>query len=152
MAYTAGPLNVAFANQVTKGGNAGAVSTPSAMSIGPVAGGAQGALTAAAQTSCTAAGGILATVNGTANAACFSAATAGTAATEDQKWTTNLVAASYDLGVAKLSAGYKTDKISAADATLKATIVGVAAPMGALRQESTDVRSAIEAAITMSSR
>lgn len=135
LAYANGPINVAFGNQVTKGGNAGALSTPSAMSIGPVAGGVQGALTAAAQTSCTTAGGILATVNGTANAACFSAATAGTAATEDQKVTTNFLAGSYDLGVAKLSLGYKTDKWSVpgdTSETLKSMIYGVSAPMGAL--------------------
>lgn len=56
-------------------------------------------------------------------------------ATDDQKWTTTFIAGSYDLGVAKLSAGYKTDKQSfgaAEGGTFKSTILGVAAPMGAL--------------------
>lgn len=135
LAYANGPINVAYGNQVTKGGNAGALATSSALSLGPVAGGVQGALTAAAQASCTAAGGILAEANGTANAACFSAATAGTAATEDQKVTTNFLAGSYDLGVAKLSLGYKTDKWSVpgeTNPTVKAVIYGVTAPVGAL--------------------
>ena len=65
-------------------------------------------------------------------AQCQTPGTAGTAATDDQKWTTNFLAGSYDLGVAKLSAGYKTDKFSELDDTLKSTILGVTAPMGAL--------------------
>jgi predicted porin len=120
LAYANGPINVAYANQVTKGGNAGAVPTPSAISI----------LTTS--TKCTAAGG---TVDATAaNALCVSGATLGTAATEDQKYTTNFLAGSYDLGVAKLSLGYKTDKLSLGDAstTAKAMIYGVTAPVGAL--------------------
>ncbi len=56
---------------------------------------------------------------------------AATSAADSEKWTTNFVAAAYDLGVAKLSAGYKTDKLSFADATLKSTILGVSAPVGA---------------------
>lgn len=57
---------------------------------------------------------------------------ATTTAADTEKWTTNFVAGAYDLGVAKLSAGYKTDKLSFADnATLKSTIFGVAAPVGA---------------------
>ncbi|WP_416560251.1 porin [Limnohabitans sp. yimb22184] len=51
---------------------------------------------------------------------------------DDQKITTNFLAGSYDLGVAKLSAGYKTDKASFYADTFKSTILGVAAPMGAL--------------------
>jgi len=146
LAYANGPINVAFANQVTKGGNAGALATSSALSLGPVAAGVQGALTAAAQTSCTTAGGILATVNGTANAACYSAATAGTAATEDQKYTTNFLAGSYDLGVAKLSLGYKTDKISEPgdSFTAKSMIYGVTAPVGALTLKASYVARKIE--------
>ena len=58
------------------------------------------------------------------------------AATDNQKYTTNFLAASYDLGVAKLSAGYKTDKLDLGvadlNATLKTTILGVSAPVGAL--------------------
>ncbi|WP_053171294.1 porin [Limnohabitans planktonicus] len=78
LAYANGPLTVALANQVTKGG------------------------------------------------------VATTAAADSQKWTTNFLAGSYDLGVAKISAGYKTDKLTFVDDTLKSTILGVAAPMGAL--------------------
>jgi predicted porin len=136
LAYANGPLSVAFANQVTKGGNAGALNTSSALSVGPVTDGVQGALTAAAQTSCTTGGGILTSVNGTANAACFSGATIGTAASENQKWTTNLLAGSYDLGPVKVSAGHKTDKLTGHD-TLKTTIYGVAAPVGSLTLKAT---------------
>jgi predicted porin len=134
LAYANGPISVAFGNQVTKGGKAGALPTSSALSLGPVAGGVQGALTSAAQASCTAAGGIVAPANSVANAACYSAATTGTAATEDQKYTTNFLAGSYDLGVAKLSLGYKTDKISnpTDSFTAKSMIYGVTAPVGAL--------------------
>jgi predicted porin len=65
--------------------------------------------------------------------ACISAATTGTAATEDQKWTTNFLAGSYDLGVAKLSLGYKTDKLSVStQKAAKSMIYGVTAPVGAL--------------------
>jgi predicted porin len=56
---------------------------------------------------------------------------ATTSAADSEKWTTNFIAGAYDLGVAKLSAGYKTDKLSFADATLKSTILGVSAPVGA---------------------
>jgi len=52
------------------------------------------------------------------------------------KWATNFLAGSYDLGVAKVSAGYKTDKLTFVDGTdsgnIKSTILGVAAPMGAV--------------------
>ena len=77
-AYAAGPLSVALANQVTKGG------------------------------------------------------VATTVAGDTQKITTNFLAGSYDLGVAKLQAGYKTDKASFYSETFKSTILGVTAPMGAL--------------------
>jgi predicted porin len=124
LAYANGPINVAYGNQVTKGGNAGAVSTPSA--IGFLAG-------ASTTTTCTAAGGTVISVNST-NDACKSEATVGTAATENQKYTTNFLAGSYDLGVAKLSLGYKTDKLSGYDnaITAKTMIYGVTAPVGAL--------------------
>ncbi|PUE12141.1 hypothetical protein B9Z33_00840 [Limnohabitans sp. T6-20] len=117
LAYANGPLSVAFANQVTKGGNAGALATPAAASLQPLgATCATGAVNATATTQ-----------------QCLAAATAGTLATEDQKWTTNFLVGSYDLGVAKLSAGYKTDKISMGDATtLKTMIYGVTAPVGAV--------------------
>lgn len=78
LAYANGPMAVAFANQVTKGG------------------------------------------------------VATTAAADSEKITTNFLAGSYDLGVAKLSAGYKTDKASFYADTFKSTILGVAAPMGAV--------------------
>jgi predicted porin len=54
-------------------------------------------------------------------------------ANDDQKWTTNFLGASYDFGILKLSAGYKTDKLSGdADLSrrLKGGIVGVTAPVG----------------------
>ena len=78
LAYGKGPLSVAVANQVTKGGVA-----------------------------------------------------AGGATADAEKITTNFMAGSYDLGVAKLSAGYKTDKTTEVTGTLKSTILGVTAPMGA---------------------
>lgn len=102
LAYTNGPLTVAYGNQVTKGGAAGA---NAAIAAG-------------------------------ANALIYPAVAAGAiAATDDQKYTTNFLAGSYDLGVAKLSAGYKTDKVDFGGAQLsgkfKSTILGVSAPFGA---------------------
>lgn len=51
------------------------------------------------------------------------------------KWATNFLAGSYDFGMAKLSAGYKTDKLTFVDGstsnTIKSTILGVSAPFGA---------------------
>jgi predicted porin len=79
LAYANGPLTIALANQVTKGG--------------------------------------VATGGATADA---------------EKITTNFLAGAYDLGAAKLSAGYKTDKASFYPDTFKSTILGVAAPMGAV--------------------
>ncbi len=79
LAYANGPLSVAVANQVTKGGVA-----------------------------------------------------AGGTTADAEKITTTFLAGSYDLGVAKLSAGFKTDKASFYDDSFKSTILGVAAPMGAL--------------------
>jgi predicted porin len=78
LAYANGPVAVAYANQVTKGG------------------------------------------------------VVATAAADSESITTNFLAGSYDLGVAKLSAGYKTDKASFYTETFKSTILGVVAPMGAL--------------------
>lgn len=112
-AYAAGPLSVAVANQVTKGG----------------APGANAAIAAVAPYSAIAANLI-------------------PAATADQKWTTTFIAASYDLGVAKLSAGYKTDKLALGDldlsGTAKSTILGVTAPMGALTLKASYVARKIE--------
>ena len=78
LAYANGPLSLALANQVTKGG------------------------------------------------------VAATVAADTQKWTTNFIAGSYDLGVAKLSAGYKTDKATFLADSIKSTILGATAPMGAV--------------------
>lgn len=50
------------------------------------------------------------------------------------KWATTFLAGSYDLGIAKLSAGLKSDKLTVSGATnnaIKSTILGVTAPMGA---------------------
>jgi predicted porin len=78
LAYANGPLSLALANQVTKGG------------------------------------------------------VAATVAADTQKWTTNFIAGSYDLGVAKLSAGYKTDKATFLTDSIKSTILGATVPMGAV--------------------
>ena len=55
---------------------------------------------------------------------------------ERAKWNTTFLAASYNLGMAKVSAGYKTDKLTEASGlkvdTIKTTILGVAAPVGAV--------------------
>ncbi len=53
--------------------------------------------------------------------------------TDSQKWTTNFIGASYDFAIFKLSAGYKTDKLSGEPLMsdrLKSGIVGVTAPVG----------------------
>jgi predicted porin len=92
LAYANGPVSVALANQVTKGG-------------------------------------IAATSTG-----------------DSQKWTTNFLAGSYDLGVAKLSAGYKTDETDAITGTLKSTILGVAAPVGALTLKASYVARKLDSA------
>jgi predicted porin len=120
LAYANGPINVAFANQVTKGGKAGALATASALGLKPTAG-------------CGTGTAVTIETGSTDTDACISAATTGTAATEDQKWTTNFLAGSYDLGVAKLSLGYKTDKLSVStQKAAKSMIYGVTAPVGAL--------------------
>ena len=55
--------------------------------------------------------------------------------TETAKWATTFMAGSYNLGVAKISAGFKTDKLTDVAGTtnpaLKSTILGLTAPMGA---------------------
>ncbi|PUE12151.1 porin [Limnohabitans sp. T6-20] len=75
----------------------------------------------------------LAYANGPVSAAFGTQSTKGT--TDTAKWATNFLAGSYDLGMAKLSAGYKTDKITdtagVSSDTIKSTILGVAAPFGA---------------------
>jgi predicted porin len=104
LAYANGPVSIAYGNQVTKGGMIGAAAT------------AAGCKTWSGTTCSEAA-----------------AAVAAVQPTDDQKWTTNFLAGAYDLGVAKLSLGYKTDKLSTptSSGTAKATIYGVSAPMGA---------------------
>ncbi len=57
----------------------------------------------------------------------------GATPTDNQKWTTNFIGASYDFGVLKLSGGYKTDKLSGEPELtdrMKSGIVGVTAPVG----------------------
>jgi predicted porin len=101
LAYANGPINVAYANQVTKGG-----------------------LTAAAASVAVTSG--TATVNGTDVTA--------TNGTDDQKWTTDLLAAAYDLGVAKVSYMYRKDSLKVGGVSdLNATYntFGVSAPVGA---------------------
>ena len=75
----------------------------------------------------------LAYANGPVSAAFGNQSTKATVDTA--KWVTNFLAGSYDLGMAKLSAGYKTDKITDTTGTsldtLKSTILGVSAPFGA---------------------
>jgi predicted porin len=131
LAYANGPLSVAYANQVTKGGLVGYAAAASANSLGSTTPGALSATTnlCAATNSTT-----LVAASTTTAAQCQSAAITAQAPTDNQKYTTNFLAASYDLGVAKLSAGYKTDKMSDADltGTFKSTILGVTAPMGAV--------------------
>jgi len=98
LSYAQGPINVAYANQVTNGG-----------------------LTAAA------AG--FAASSATANTA--STATNGT---DNQKWTTDVLAAAYDLGVAKVSYMYRKDALKVGgdgELTAKYNTFGVSAPMGA---------------------
>ncbi|WP_396429834.1 porin [Limnohabitans sp.] len=116
LAYANGPVSVAFANQVTKGGLTGAAAVAAAYAL-------------PASTGVCATGSAAGT--GAFDGLCLVTATAAVQPTEDQKWTTNFLAGSYDLGVAKLSAGYKTDKTTEVTGTLKSTILGVTAPMGA---------------------
>jgi predicted porin len=98
--YANGPLNVAYANQATKGGTTAAAASFAALSA-------------------------------TANAA-----VAATNGTDNQKYTVDFVAATYDMGVAKLGLGYRTDKLSQAGISdslnTKATIYALTAPMGAV--------------------
>jgi predicted porin len=93
-----GPINVAYANQVTNGGYTAAAASFAASSA-------------------------------TANTA--AAATNGT---DNQKWTTDVIAVAYNLGFARVSYMYRKDilkeaGVSAVDA--KFNTFGVSAPMGA---------------------
>jgi predicted porin len=132
LGYAAGPLTVAVANQVTKGGNAGALNTAASATLQPAG--------ASCSSPSTTTAGISA-----ATQVCNAAATTGTAATEDQKWTTNFLAASYNLGVARLSAGVKNEKLSGgANAKFNSNILGVAAPMGALTLKATYITKKVD--------
>jgi predicted porin len=107
LTYANGPLTVAVASQVTKGGK------PAIAAVDPAT----------------------YKFDAATGSAVLNTAVAAQAATDDQKYTTTFLAANYDLGVAKLSAGYKTDKQNfgtAVSGTFKSTILGVAAPMGAV--------------------
>jgi predicted porin len=118
--YDNGPLTVAAANQVTKGG-APAIAAVSSSTFKLD----------------TATGNIVANT-----------AVAAQAATDDQKWTSNYIVSAYNFGVAKLSAGYKTDKQSfgaAVGGTLKANILAVSAPVGALTLKASYVTRKYEA-------
>ncbi len=115
LTYAAGPLSLAVANQVTKGGLNGAAATAAGCKTWD-------------GTSCTVA----------------AAATDPIVQTQDQKWTTTFLAGSFDLGVAKLSAGLKTDKIPSIDKSAKSTIFGVAAPMGALTLKATYISKKLD--------
>jgi predicted porin len=116
LAYAKGPLTVAFGNQVTKGGNAGALGASASNAL------------VKADGSCATGTAAHATLLGL----CAVPASTGTDATDDQKWTTNFLAASYDLKVVKLSAGYKTEKYSVTSNAMNSTIVAMSAPVGAL--------------------
>lgn len=89
--YTNGPLNVAYANQATKGG---------------------------------------------ASASAGSSTTTRTVGTDSMTYTVDFVAATYDLGMAKLGLGYRTDKLAQAGFPItgntKSTIYALTAPMGAV--------------------
>lgn len=105
--YTNGPLIVAFANQETKGGDAGALGTPAGCK----------------------------TWSGTA-CSVASPATAGTTATDNQKLATNFLVGSYDLGMVKVGLGNRTEKLSAAGEPVafktNSTIYSLTAPVGAV--------------------
>ncbi len=98
LAYANGPINVAYANQVTKGGMTAAAA--SAVLVNAVT-----------PTDITATNG-----------------------TDDQKWTTDVLAAAYDLGVAKVSYMYRKDGFKVAGVNFfdaKLNTFAVSAPIGA---------------------
>jgi len=101
--YAQGPLTLGLVNEETKGGNAGALSTPAGVTIRPVG---------SSNTSCTGGTSLVASPQTAGDYYCLASATAGVAASDNQKWTTTLAVASYDLGVAKLNLGYRSDKAS----------------------------------------
>ena len=117
--YTNGPLTAAFANQETKGGYTGALAVA-----------ASNALVKADGTCATGT-----TAHATLAGVCSVPAQAGQAATDNQKVATNFLVGSYDLGVAKLALGNRTEKLSIAGATAaktNSTIYSVTAPVGAV--------------------
>lgn len=78
--------------------------------------------------------------NGPLVVALGSQSTKGSSATnlltsDKAKWATTFLAGSYNLGVAKVSAGFKTDKLTdtvgVSSDSIKSTILGVTVPMGA---------------------
>ncbi len=119
LAYANGPISVAYGNQVTNGGMIGAAASAASVAYS----------TSACKSPATDVTANMPAATG--NFACLTPSAAAVQPTDDQKWTTNFLAGSYDLGVAKLSAGYKTDKLNTTTDTAKAMIYGVAAPMGA---------------------
>jgi len=79
-------------------------------------------------------GGLTAAAAGfAASSATANAATTAVIGTDNQKWTTNLLAASYDLGVAKLSFMHRSDKLGGGGEAAKAEVnmIGATVPMGA---------------------
>ncbi|MGV0962218.1 MAG: porin, partial [Limnohabitans sp.] len=121
--YANGPLTVALANQVTKGGNTGALDTASTTTL-------------KVTSTCTGGTSTLLSLGGSDNVyKCVVPATYGVAASDDQKMATNFLAGSYDFGIVKASAGYRTEKWTEAGVTAaktKSAIYGLSAPVGAL--------------------
>ena len=105
--YANGPLVVAYANQITKGG---AIQQPA---------GAAGT-------------GVTATVG-----------------TDNLSFTTDFLAASYDLGVAKAGLGYRTEKMGDKTSSIntKAWIYSVSAPLGALTLKASYITKKGEVAV-----
>lgn len=131
--YTNGPLTLAYANQVTKGGNAGALPTAASATLQPV-----GATCSAPSTKDTT------SISG--YQVCNAALQAGVAASENQKYTTNFLAGSYDLGVAKASLGYREEKIDMVSDSgkIKGMIYGVSAPLGAVTLKASYITKKID--------
>ena len=128
LTYAQGPLTVAYANQVTKGGYVGANTTGAAYT--PFG----GTLNA---TTCTDYGGtpVQLKAGDGGNDTCQTKRTTGAAASDDQKYTTNFLAGSYDFGVAKAGLGYREEKLELGgdmNAKIKGMIYSVSAPVGAV--------------------
>ena len=93
---------------------------------------AQGPISAAVATQTTKGGTAAAAASFAASSTTANTAITATLGTDDQKWTTNFGAASYDFGVAKAALGYRTDQLDVPGGELKtkATFASVIAPMG----------------------